>query len=171
MNVNELGQYKCHLVVRAAKITGVEPGGLAVIVDLGKVSASIAVPEGWVAKHNPLQGDGYLVAYEDGYLSWSPAESFEAGYHRIPELGIACGSTANAAPAEPLVTDMPPHQLRVLEELAEVGVRLQKLNVFINDDNSAFSSLPDEEQGLLRDQVIHMSQYQDVLARRVAAFC
>ena len=99
MNVNELPQYKCHKIVRAAKITGVEPGGLAVIVDMGKVSASIEVPEGWVAKHDPLQGDGYVVAYDDGYLSWSPAAAFEAGYHRIPELGIACGSTADAAPA------------------------------------------------------------------------
>lgn len=101
MNLNELPQYKCHKVVRAAKITGVEPGGLAVIVDLGKVSASIDVPEGWVAKHNPLQGDGYLVAYEDGYLSWSPAEAFEAGYHRIPELGIACGVKGELYPCKP----------------------------------------------------------------------
>jgi len=99
MNVNELPQYKCHKIVHGAKITGVEPGGLAVIVDLGKVSASIAVPEGWVEKHNPLQGDGYLVAYKDGYLSWSPAVPFEDGYHRIPDLGNANGSTADAAPA------------------------------------------------------------------------
>lgn len=26
---------------------------------------------------------GYLVQYEDGYLSWSPAAAFEAGYTRL----------------------------------------------------------------------------------------
>ncbi|PYX85030.1 MAG: hypothetical protein DMG70_05000 [Acidobacteria bacterium] len=26
---------------------------------------------------------GYLVQYEDGYLSWSPAKAFEEGYTRI----------------------------------------------------------------------------------------
>ena len=103
MNVNELPLYKCHKIVRGAKITGVEPGGLAVIVDLGKVRASIAVPEGWVAKHNPLQGEGYLVAYKDGYLSWSPVEPFEDGYHRIPELGSSSGGTADEAPATNMV--------------------------------------------------------------------
>lgn len=56
------------------------------------------VPADYVAKHNP-QADGYFVQYEDGYKSYSPAQAFENGYHRIPELGIACGSTADAAPA------------------------------------------------------------------------
>ena len=30
-------------------------------------------------KHNPETG-GYLVMYDDGYMSYSPAEPFEKGY-------------------------------------------------------------------------------------------
>lgn len=30
--------------------------------------------------------EGYLVQYEDGYLSWSPKEQFEAAYRRINNL-------------------------------------------------------------------------------------
>lgn len=168
MNVNQLPQYKCHKIVRGAKITGVEPGGLAVIVDLGKVSASIAVPEGWVAKHNPLQGDGYLVAYKDGYLSWSPAEPFEDGYHRIPELGSSSGSTADAAPTEPLEADMPPHQLRVLAEMAELADKHQKLFEFTG--TALFASLPEAERDRLARQHLVMGEYLRILAERVAAF-
>ena len=279
MNANELPQYKCHKIVRAAKITGVEPGGLAVIVDMGKVSASIEVPEGWVAKHDPLQGDGYVVAYEDGYLSWSPAAAFEAGYHRIPELGTNCGSvgdesddfpdvktlqeagkcTASADWAladngidleaadfsdalmwlkegkrvsrsgwngkgmfllliaggawgfecdvegvdghvasaficmktadnklvpwfasqtdllstdwhiyEEVVSDIPPHQLRVLEELAKLTDRLDKLTAFF--DTAIYQSLDVDERGRLKEQCALMGELQRVLAERVAAF-
>lgn len=103
MKIHELPQFKCHKVVRAAKITGVEPGGLAVIVDMGRVSASIDVPEGWLAKHDPLQGDGYLVAYDDGYLSWSPAESFEAGYRQLEPVGCSSGSVGGEAAAAPAI--------------------------------------------------------------------
>lgn len=37
----------------------------------------------FLAKHRPQVG-GYIVVYEDGYLSWSPAKAFEEGYTRIP---------------------------------------------------------------------------------------
>lgn len=36
----------------------------------------------WMTKHNPVVG-GYLVLYDDGYCSFSPAEAFESGYTRI----------------------------------------------------------------------------------------
>lgn len=31
---------------------------------------------------------GYLVVYEDGYRSWSPAETFERAYRRITDAEI-----------------------------------------------------------------------------------
>ena len=41
----------------------------------------------WIVKHSDnipknLVG-GYLVKYEDGYTSWSPAEAFEGGYREV----------------------------------------------------------------------------------------
>ncbi|ASV45078.1 hypothetical protein SopranoGao_55 [Klebsiella phage SopranoGao] len=85
MNVNELPQYKCHKVVRAGKIlaTARNPNEDAVFLDVdGVVNKWLFAPTGWLNKHNPDIG-GYLVAYEDGYLSYSPAAAFEAGYSII----------------------------------------------------------------------------------------
>lgn len=91
MNVNELPQYKCHKVVRAGKIlaTARNPNEDAVFLDVdGVVNKWLFAPTGWLNKHNPDIG-GYLVAYEDGYLSYSPAAAFEAGYSAyIPEAEI-----------------------------------------------------------------------------------
>lgn len=42
----------------------------------------IAVDANWYRKHDPQKG-GYYVVYEDGYVSFSPAEAFEGGYTRI----------------------------------------------------------------------------------------
>lgn len=85
MNVNELPQYKCHKVVRAGKIlaTAHNPNEDAVFLDVdGVVNKWLSTPAGWLNKHNPDIG-GYLVAYEDGYLSYSPAAAFEAGYRLL----------------------------------------------------------------------------------------
>lgn len=39
--------------------------------------------------HNSKVGDpGYKVVYEDGYISWSPKDVFEAAYHKIDELNL-----------------------------------------------------------------------------------
>lgn len=75
-----------------------------------------------------------------------------------------------AVPAEAvhLVTDMPPHQLRVLEELAELSNRLKALGDFIESDK--FKSIDKGEGNLLVAQHAHMKQYQDVLSRRVASW-
>jgi hypothetical protein len=40
------------------------------------------VEAAWLAKHQPEIG-GYVVLYEDGYMSFSPAEGFEGGYERM----------------------------------------------------------------------------------------
>lgn len=69
-----------------------------------------------------------------------------------------------------LVTDIPPHQLRVMEELEQVSKRLKKLNEFIDGGSAIFASLPDAEQSRLREQATYMADYQDVLIRRVVAF-
>lgn len=33
---------------------------------------------------------GYLVEYEDGYQSWSPADVFEKAYKRLKRLSTEC---------------------------------------------------------------------------------
>ena len=73
-------RYKCHKIVRAAKIEtlhkGRETGDWSIGLErLGPV----VLTEDFIQKHHPAVG-GYLVEYEDGYRSYSPAKAFEEGY-------------------------------------------------------------------------------------------
>lgn len=78
----ELPQYKCHKVVRAAKVAGIEDreDGPYVLLEGGYDAVPAKV--GWNAEH--MQG-WYLVFYDDGYYSGSPAKAFEEGYTLVSE--------------------------------------------------------------------------------------
>ena len=79
----ELPRYQCHKQVWALKINHVVPsvrGYMLGFEDQGY--APIEVSFEFMAKHQAKPG-GYFVVYADGYQSYSPAESFEAGYTRI----------------------------------------------------------------------------------------
>lgn len=84
--------YQCHKRVKAAKITEIygrvelESTGKPVI-NLGFADGSRQeITEDWMEKNKPAIG-GYLVEYEDGYRSYSPAKAFEDGYKLVPEVG------------------------------------------------------------------------------------
>ena len=81
---NPLPQYKSHKTVHAIKIGDVRGGA---IHPQDNKYAPFTVPDEYIARHNPQSG-GYYVLYEDGYASFSPAESFESGYSQIHE--VAC---------------------------------------------------------------------------------
>lgn len=92
-----LGEFKCHKIVRAAKIMAIEPNAMieedkhgqpvgdpsivGYSIDMEgageRVAAFVSVE--WVGKHQPKAG-GYFVVYEDGYASYSPQAAFENGY-------------------------------------------------------------------------------------------
>ncbi len=79
----ELPQYKCHKVVRAAKITELRANGTdGPDLVLGEIGGVVSMLPDWHEKHKPHVG-GYYVLYEDGYKSFSPAEAFEGGYTRL----------------------------------------------------------------------------------------
>ena len=73
---NGVPEYKCHKVVRAAKIADIEN---VTVLKLEGVERGRCVSFAWLEKHNPQVG-GYLVFYADGYVSYSPAKAFEEGY-------------------------------------------------------------------------------------------
>jgi hypothetical protein len=79
---SDLPQYKCHKIVGAAKIVSIDRESDEavdnVLVELsGTPGYSFPFPKGW---HPEAEAGGYLVQYEDGYQSYSPAAPFEAGY-------------------------------------------------------------------------------------------
>lgn len=79
----ELPQFRCHKVVRAAKIVAIAflgEGLYRLALDGG---VHVDVFRTWIANRAPAVG-GYFVQYEDGYSSFSPAKAFEGGYTRLP---------------------------------------------------------------------------------------
>jgi len=80
---NHLPQWKCHKVVRAAKIASITP----TTYDMHAVGfegdlSPIQVTTEWIVNKRAEVG-GYYVVYEDGYASYSPAKAFEEGYTRL----------------------------------------------------------------------------------------
>lgn len=74
-------RYQCHKVVRAAQITGIgqiSADEVDYVIELKDLPA-VALDAEWCRIRAPQVG-GYLVCYEDGYLSYSPAVPFERGY-------------------------------------------------------------------------------------------
>lgn len=82
--LNQMPAYKSHKVVRAAKITAFRQNGNPNMPDLvlGEIDGITTLLPEWHAKHKPQVG-GYLVEYEDGYKSFSPAKAFEDGHTMI----------------------------------------------------------------------------------------
>lgn len=60
-------------------------------------------------------------------------------------------------------------QQRVVEEHADLGIKISRLRGFV-EHNEAFAKLPADEQGRMREQVQHMQGYHEVLGRRIEAF-
>lgn len=94
-----LANWQCHKIVAAGKIVEVFYGtraateegnapvkfaeALRVETADGTACATPVCPgDAFFARGEPAIGD-YLVKYEDGYLSWSPAKAFEDGYTKI----------------------------------------------------------------------------------------
>jgi hypothetical protein len=81
--------YLCHKHVRATQIIDIviEPANngdvVAMRCDDGAIFRS-CVGSGLCARGVPSLLD-YIVAYDDGYISWSPQKVFEDGYTLVPE--------------------------------------------------------------------------------------
>lgn len=145
----EIPQYRCHKVVRAAKITAVEghveDNGMRLM--LGEIGGQVDVDDIWLGKHGQLDmPGGYYVVYDDGYTSFSPAKAFEEGYARIHQS----------------------HQQRVVADLVALEAKFLALGNFF--DTKTFANLSAGEQELLGRQYLHMDQYAGTLRERIAAF-
>lgn len=79
--------YKCRKIVKAARILEVYENTLVFgegeeffLTDLLKTKFSNMAREAGLDIE-----DGYVVQYEDGYVSWSPVDVFERGYTELGE--------------------------------------------------------------------------------------
>lgn len=90
---------------------------------------------------------GYLVEYEDGYRSWSPAKTFEGAY-RIAES----------------------HTDRMAIELEEVGKRIRKATEALYLPG-AVPAMSGAERHALREQLAAMRTYFSILLNRYNHAC
>jgi len=75
-----LTAFRCHKVVRAARIVRADYGaGLVVVEDAAGQHVPLTNRRDLMHRRIPVEGD-YYVAYGDGYDSISPRAAFEAGY-------------------------------------------------------------------------------------------
>lgn len=82
-----LPQFRCHKIVRAAKITAIYNRGDWHELIFGDLTGKVRfMPLEWIRKHLPVVG-GYYVEYTDGYNSFSPSNAFEDGYTEITSGG------------------------------------------------------------------------------------
>lgn len=86
---------------------------------------------------------GYLVEYEGGYQSWSPAEVFEKSY-KLSET----------------FTD------RLRNEYDEITERLEKLQAFLDKDDT-LEKVGDTQYTLLIQQSVYMDAYRKIIAFRL----
>lgn len=71
--------WRSHKVVVAGKILSLDEKTGRLTIDNNQ---EVDVGVEYFKKHNP-KASGYWVMYENGYMSWSPADVFEGGYKRI----------------------------------------------------------------------------------------
>lgn len=88
------------------------------------------------------QEPGYKVVYEDGNVSWSPAETFEKAYRCIDT-----------------------YIDRLLIEKDELHEKLEKLDTFTTTE--AYVNLEYKDRHLLDVQYIVMRQYEEILTERI----
>jgi hypothetical protein len=66
------------------------------------------------------------------------------------------------------VSEILPHQKRVVDEKSELDQKLSKLSEFLM--TTMFASLPEDEQLRLRKQHLIMVEYSEILRQRIEAF-
>jgi hypothetical protein len=106
----------------------------------------------------------------EGDMTASPGDWVIKGvkgefYPCKPDIFAATYSECGEAP----VSNIPPHQQRVIAEKAELDDKATKLSHFIGT-NPIFENLDAAEQERLKEQCEIMWQYSEILGKRIAAF-
>ena len=62
-----------------------------------------------------------------------------------------------------------PHQQRVVDEQAELQIKINSLDAFINQ-HEVFMKLLSEERNDLKAQLLYMTEYNNILKNRINRF-
>lgn len=92
-------KYRSHKIVEAADLGSKNiqvllngNGSISVTIAHGDKAEYLEIPASRVASKTIDEiEDGYVVRYDDGFVSWSPRKPFEDGYAAIPPDAHAGG--------------------------------------------------------------------------------
>ncbi len=80
-------RFRSHKNVRAVKIISTGSGAGAGLIRAALESGqSVVLDTTLNPQFRDVESGGYLVAYADGYMSYSPAKAFEDGYSRLDDM-------------------------------------------------------------------------------------
>lgn len=127
-----------------------------------------------------MRSNGSLIKNEDDVLNliWGAHQAIQAmspdafKADNFDSIYSDAMASANRA-GEAMVSTLPPHQQRVVDENIELNDRLLKLQAFIGAEgknDSIFDKLDVDEQSRLRKQHDFMLNYSAILIARIAAF-
>lgn len=117
----------------------------AMLMTMGEAYEHKLLKEGVKPSERETYKAGYLIEYEDGYQSWSPAETFEQAYK----------------PSETVLD-----RLRI--EYSELRERLRKLDEYTNIGfNKLVEKVGVNQALLLQEQCKLMNKYLVVLEERI----
>lgn len=74
--MTDMPKYTCHKTVQASKVTAVSTLSSSPFALLKTDHGDFTISTG----RGPFEVGGYVVVYEDGFTSYSPAAAFEKGY-------------------------------------------------------------------------------------------
>ena len=84
--LSALPRWRSHKIVSGDKITGISTDNG---IERWHLACGAVIEVNDMLRNRVPGGafpvGGYLVVYEDGFRSWSPAEAFEGGYTRIED--------------------------------------------------------------------------------------
>jgi hypothetical protein len=83
MDASEMPRWKCHKIVRASSIVSLASPTIETVAGFVTVEANVFARIVAAVNAKGQTDLGYLVLYDDDYVSWSPTKAFEAGYARI----------------------------------------------------------------------------------------
>lgn len=90
-NGDALPRYQCHKQVYALKIASVYEDHLSpeypIALHFEDPSYKPRRVRNQWYKDKKVESGGYLIIYDDGYASFSPADVFEAGYSKLAKPG------------------------------------------------------------------------------------
>ena len=132
--------YKCHKVVKAFKIASIFPEP----ENYGFKINGFGPHDGYLVNEETMlnrkfEVNGYYVIYEDGYVSYSPADVFEAGYSEIVD-GVVKDKELSLGPDIGGISDTggPQVGLRAASEttrIAVVGLASDRVDGVTNERN------------------------------------